>query len=260
MPNSVDEFLEAKKKLPSAKRGQEHELWHQWNNSGRKPEHLEPLIKAYQPVVQAKIREWKAPKLVQSAFEAELRTHLIKAFESYDPNRGASLRTHVEKPLLKALRYVVKNQNVAYIPEGQTSNIGKLQRARDELHEELGRDPTPTELADRVNETYPRARLTTKRVEDIQRNIIADRPSSTWSWDPTAKPSSREQEVLDLIQAELHDVFPHPEERLVFEHIYGLNGKAQISATNDLAKKLGKSPSQISRLKSSVGARVKSYL
>ena len=95
---------------------------------------------------------------------------------------------------------------------------------------------------------------------EIRANQKADRPGSLWTYDPATRGANREQEVLNLINAELSSVFPHPDERTVFEHIYGLNGKATVIGTNDLAKKLGKSPSQISRIKSAIGAKVKSYL
>ena len=39
-----------------------------------------------------------------------------------------------------------------------------------------------------------------------------------------------------------------------------MNGRAKIEGTNELAKKLGKSPSQIARIKSAIGTTVKGFL
>ena len=258
--NAVEEFLSTKEKSANVKREKEHELWNHWNDNGRKPAHLEPLLQAFNSVTNAKTREWKAPRINESAFKAELHTHMIKAFETYDPDRGASLRTHVEGRLQKAKRYNAKNQNFAYMPEEQIRFIGKIQQAHDQLSDEFGRTPTNAELATHVNQQDPKFKLTKKRVGEIRANQKADRPGSLWTYDPATRASNREQEVLNLINAELTSVFPHPDERMVFEHIYGINGKALVTGTNDLAKKLGKSPSQISRIKSSVGAKVKSYI
>jgi DNA-directed RNA polymerase specialized sigma subunit len=185
---------------------------------------------------------------------------MIKAFESYNPDRGASLRTHVEGRLQKAKRYNVKNQNFAYIPEEQVRFIGKIQKAHDELSDDYGRAPTNIELATHLNSQDSRYKLTAKRIGEIRANQKADQPGSLWTYDPMAQTSNREQEVLNLINSELPSIFPNADERMVFEHIYGLNGKPTLTGTNELARRLGKSPSQISRIKTSVGAKVKSYL
>jgi DNA-directed RNA polymerase specialized sigma subunit len=258
--NPVEDFLQAKEAAPNARREKEHALWETWNANDRTPKHLEPLLNVFEPVVKAKIREWKAPRVNESAFRAELHTHMIKAFQDFDASRGASLRTHVENRIKKAKRYNAKHQNFAYIPEDPARFIGKIQRAQDELKEDLGRDPTHLEIARSVNDTDPKAKLTTKRVGEIITYQRADRLDSGWTYDPVSRDANREQEVLSLIQAELPSVFPNEDDRSVFEHIYGINGKALITGTNELAKKLGKSPSQISRIKSSVGNRVKGLL
>jgi DNA-directed RNA polymerase specialized sigma subunit len=258
--NPVEELEESKQAAAQEKRDAEHMLWHQWNENGRKPKHLEPLLQAFEPTVRGKIRDWKAPRVNESAFRAELHTHMIKQFESYKPDRGASLRTWVENGIKKAMRYNAKNQNFAYIPEEPARFIGPIKKAKEELQEDLGRDPTHAEIAAHMNHMGSKTRMTAKKVGDIISFQREDLPSSGLPFDPNPHTGNREQEVLSLIQAELPAVFPHPDERAVFEHIYGINGKPQISGTNDLAKKLGKSPSQISRIKSSVGNKVKSYI
>lgn len=258
MSNPVTDFLRTKAAMPNARREKEHQLWETWDKGGRTPKLLEPLLNVFEPVVKAKVREWKAPRVNESAFRAELHGHMIKAFEEFDPSKAA-LRTHVENRIKKALRYNAQHQNFAYIPEDPASHIGKINRAMDELKEDLGREPTHEEIAQQVNHNDSRARLTGKKVGEIITFQRKDQPGSQWTFDPVSRTSDREQEVLGLIRAELPAVFPNEDERAVFEHIYGLNGKAQITGTNELAKKLGKNPSQISRLKSSVGNRVKSY-
>jgi len=258
--NPVEELEEFKKTSASERRDKEHQLWEHWNNNGRKPQHLEPLLNVFAPVVSAKTRDWKAPRLNESAFKAELHTHMIKAFENYDPSRGASLRTHIENRIQKAKRYNTKNQNFAYIPEEPARFIGKINRATDELKEEHGRDPTHIEIAQHLNYMEPRAKMTGKKVKDILEWQRPDIPGSTFSYDPTPRVSNREQEVLGLIQAEIHSIFPGADDRAVFEHIYGINGKTKITGTNELAAKLGKSPSQISRIKKAIGNKVKSFL
>lgn len=258
--NPVEELEEHQKTAATQRREHEHKLWETWNQGGRKPEDLEPLLNVFAPVVAAKTREWKAPRLNENAFKADIHTHMIKAFETYNPNHGASLRTHIEHRIQKSKRYNAKNQNFAYIPEEPASFIGKINKAKDELMEEHGRDPTHQELAAHVSYLDPKARMTPKKIKEIMEWQRPDLPSSGWSYDPAPRVGNREQEVLGLIQAEITSVFPSQDERAVFEYIYGLNGKPTVTGTNELAAKLGKSPSQVSRIKKSIGNKVKSYL
>src|SRR5882762_8460110 len=134
----------------SARKERDVALWRTWMDQGKRPEHLEPILDAFAPVLHRKLVQWKAPQVSTAAFKAELTRQLIGALEKYDPSRGAALNTHVEIYLQKAKRFNNKYQNTAYIPEGQAAQIGKIDKARDELREELGRDPTHGEIGGRL--------------------------------------------------------------------------------------------------------------
>jgi DNA-directed RNA polymerase specialized sigma subunit len=245
--NPLDEILDEKEKQAVDRKVREVGLWQTWNQNGRKPEHLEPLLKAYQPLVNQRAKEWKPPAIPQSAFKAELQNHLIKALETYNPERAA-LSTHIGVRLQKAKRYMTQHANVAYIPEAQVSYIGKIQRATDKLTEDLGRAPTHNEIADHVG-------LPLKRVSTIIGAMRKDIPASAFGEnDPMQKATAREREVLDLLQFNLSS-----DEKQVFNHLYGREGQPTITSTNELAQRLGKSPSQISRLKTSILGKYKKY-
>jgi len=240
----VGEFVEMKRQ----RKQRDIDLWHQWNNNGRQPEHLEPLMDAFKPMVHANIKKWKPPTVNQSAFEAHLEQHVLKGVETYNPDRGAALSTHVQNHMRKGLRFVYQHQNIGYIPEDQIRRIGPLQRSTDELQEQFGRPPTSDEIADHMG-------VPKRRVEALQRSMRRDIPSSHWESDPAPQQASREQEVLHLLRPTLTQ-----DEQVVFDHIYGLNGQKQELSTGVLAKKLGKQPSYISRIKSSIATKSKGYL
>lgn len=243
----LDHALEDKEKRATERKAREVGLWREWNDGGRKSEHLEPLLQAYKPLIAQKVREWRPPAIPESAFKAELETHLIKGLETYNPERAA-LSTHLNVRLQKAKRYMVQHQNLAYIPEGQAAYIGKIQKARDQLTDELGRAPTHIEIGKQVG-------LTPKRVGTIVSAMRKDIPASVFGEsDPGTKATAREREVLSLLRYNLG-----PEELTVFKHLYGQDGHARIQSTNELAQKLNKSPSQISRLKSSILRKYKQY-
>jgi DNA-directed RNA polymerase specialized sigma subunit len=244
--NPVTDFLTTKEAARQQQRQDELAHLERWRAS-QDPEHLAPLLRAYEPVIAQKIRQWKAPAVPEPAFRAELQKHMIKAFQTFDPSKGAQLPTHVENNMKKALRYNNKYQNVAYIPEGQTKFIGQIQRAQNTLTQDLGRDPTHDEIADHIG-------MPVKQVSKIMTNMRRDVPASAFETDPAETEMHRDQEVLDLLPYNLTN-----DEKRVFNHIFGREGAPQISSTNALAAALSKSPSQISRLRTSILTKYKAY-
>jgi DNA-directed RNA polymerase specialized sigma subunit len=252
----ITRFQNANKELNQQRRDETQSLWDTWHVQGRKPEHLDPMIQNFQGLIGAKVREWKPPAIPKSAFEAELTKHVIKAIESYDPNRGASLNTHVNYRVQKAKRYMVQQQNMARIPEVQAYSIGTLQRSHDALSEEFAREPTHAELAEHMSEHDVNGRkYTPKQVAVIAKAQRRDIPSSMWESDPEPQSVQREREILPLIRETLD-----PKEQKVFDHLYGHGGAPIINSTNSLATRLGMSPSQVSRLKSSIATKYRQYL
>lgn len=247
--NPLEVLGEHEKTSAAARRKNELDMLERWRAGGKQPEDLAPLMKAYEPVVQRKMTMWKAPTVPEAAFRAELQGHMIRAFETYDPSRGAALNTHVENGMRRAMRYNAKNQNFAYIPEEQIDLISPINRARDILKEDHGRDPTVAEIAQHLN----RSPKVIQRVLQAQRKDVAD---STFASEPddVLKHLSRDREVLALLPHELS-----ADEKTVFNHLYGLEGHRQIDSTNELAKALGKTAPQVSRMKSSILAKYKQY-
>lgn len=240
----VDEYLDEREKRAAAQKAQDVQLWQTWR-SNPSPQTLQPLLQRFDSDVSRNVRRLKAPNVSESALRADLQGHAIRAFESYDPNKSA-LGTHVSNMMRKGVRFVHQTQNLAYIPEGKAELIGPIDSAIDALKDEHGRDPTHQEIARYVNDNYPRRRqaITAQQVQTIQKGRLRDVFASGFESDPTARQSPREQEVLSVLRYSLK-----PDEQAVFDHLYGLNGRARMTSTGQIATRLGKSPSQISRIK-----------
>lgn len=252
MTTPIDKYLETKLAAAAERKQNEIHLWQQWVASDEHPKHLEPLLKIYEPKLERKVKEWKAPNVSKAAFKLELQNHLIRAFRNYDPERGASLNTHVEMRLQKAKRYNSKQQNMAYIPEGKSGKISTIQRAHDHLSEEYGRPPTHVEIGDYLG-------MRPKLVEQIQKAQIRDVLGSSFESDPleTQRRGAYEDQQLAVVANTLPQVFPNkPEMHTLFNHIFATNDHARIISTTALAKKMGKSQPQIARMKSQMGAHL----
>lgn len=248
MPNPITDFISSKDKLHSAKTEKTQQLWHQWDQNGRQLAHLEPIISNFSGLIGAKVKEWRPPNIPKSVFEAEVTKHLVKAIESYTPDRGASLNTHVNYRIQKAKRYMAQQQNLARMPEAQVYGIGRIQKAQDELKEEFGRDPTHAEIGTHIG-------MPAKRVSAVLGSMRRDIPSSMWESDPELISLQRGREMLPLLREVLT-----PQEQRIFDHTYGHQGAPVVTNVAQLANRLGMSPSQVYRIKNSIAAKYKSYL
>lgn len=244
--NALDEYEDAKLEK-RAERDQKHlQLWETWK-ANPTPQTLKPLLKQFEPTFGHAVRSWKAPNVNESAFRADLTRHAINALENYDPSYGTSLTTHITGRIQKSKRFNTQAQNMAYIPEEKAKWIGKIDAARDQLYDEHGRDPTPEEMS-------PVVGIPAERIKEIQGLRRADIRSSTFQSDPGGQGGSRDQEIIALLRPELKR-----DEQLVYDYIYGQNGKRVVTSTGELGKLLGKSPSQISRLKSRIAEVYNKY-
>jgi DNA-directed RNA polymerase specialized sigma subunit len=240
MGNPIDDFFGHRKSAASQRAEADLDRWHNWNNNGRQPGHLEPLLKSFKPVITQAVNTYRAPTVQKSAFEAAATKQAIEAFETYNPNAGAALATWVIGRMKKLQRENNKLQNKAYIPEGKAGQIGKIQRAQSFLREDLEREPTVQEIAKQMGRPV-------KQIQGVLGAMKKDIVASQFENDPTKIPTAREQEVLDLLPYSLTH-----EQKEVFDHLYGLNGKRRILETNEIAAALGKNPSQVSRIRTSI--------
>lgn len=248
MSNPIEEFFHHRKTATAQRAQDDLDRWQFWNNNGRQPEHLQPLLKSFKPVITLAVNTYRAPTVQKAAFEAAATIQAIRAFESYDPNRGAALATHVIGHMKKLHRENNKLQNKAYIPEGKSSLIGKIQRAQGTLRDDLEREATDEEVARHMGRSV-------KQIKGVLTSMKKDIVASQFESDPTRVPAAREQEVLDLLPYSLT-----PEQNEVFNHLFGKNGKRQITTTNEIAAALGKNPSQISRLRTAILGKFQEHM
>jgi hypothetical protein len=261
--NPVEAYEQVKAAAKEQRKADEVALWRRWKEGGEQPKHLAPLLKLYEPVFAKKTRDWKAPRVPESSFKGELHKHFIKALQKFDPNRNVALNTWVESMLPKAMRFNNRYQNLLYIPEGQAREIGKIQRATDALSEDLGRKPTSQEIAQHLG--HP---MTAKRVDTIRSAVRPAIPMSTspdeafdYGTGGEGQGRSFEDQQIAIAQNILPKIFPgKPEFHVLFNHVFGTNGAQKISSTTTLAKKMGKSQSQVSRMKTQMGTILRKHM
>ncbi len=255
--NPVDDFLgEAGglEKLSADDRNklQQHEMemWRKWQKNGQKKKDLRPLLKSLKPFVnrRANIFANRLRDIPPAAVRAEFTNQTVQALQTYDPNRGAKLTTHIGHQLKKAQRFVTTYQNVGRIPENRIYKIRELHDAEQHLDEKLGRSPTQLELADKL-------KWSPRQVDVLQREVRKALPTGKFEQDrdPFTVVPSRQKEILRMLPYDLNS-----DERQVFEHIYGVGGKP-VLGPGAIAKKLGMSAPKVSRLKKSIAGKYTRY-
>lgn len=226
----------------------ELQMWQQWQQGGKKPDHLRPLVHSLQPLVnnRAKIFMNRVRDIPPDTIRAEFHDQLVTALDTFDPNKG-KMSTWINNRLMKANRFINTYQNPGRIGEKRIGDIGRFQAAEDTLRQKLNRDPTVIELSDQ-------AQLPQNKVKLLREEIRKSLPSGQFGdSDPTSFKMSRTKEVMNLLP---HDL-TH-EENAVFEYVHGVAGKQQIG-TGAIAKKLRMSAPKVSRLKKSIAAKWKQY-
>jgi DNA-directed RNA polymerase specialized sigma subunit len=242
-------FASRRKPTPLGATAQkELEMWKQWQSSGKKPEHLRPLVKSLQPLVKHRSRvfEGRVRDIPPAVIQAEFQKQLVGALETFDPNKG-KMGTWVTNRLMKANRFINTYQNPARIVETRIGGITDLHNAEDALKQQLGRTPTSHEIADRMK--WP-----VKEVRTLQTEVRKAYPTGYYGpADPTSITPSRTKEVMKLLPYDLT-----PDENAVFEHVYGIGGKKPMG-TNQIAGKLNMSAPKVSRLKKAIADKWRKY-
>lgn len=205
------------------------ELWKEWKKT-RDPATLTKLLDRLQPLIARETGKWQS-SVPQVALEAKARILTVEALESYDPNMGAAIGTHITSRLRKLSRSVYPYQNVARLPENKQLMYNTFQVVQNNLLDTHGREPTTEELADEL-------KWTPKKVADFQRSF--GRRELVESEGTFLEDDSQESHLVDFYYHGLS-----PDDKLLFEHIVGYGGKKVLNNA-ELMKKFHLTQGQLS--------------
>lgn len=211
------------------RRGKELELWKRWDENGRKPEHLEPLLNSIQPMIQretTKRLNGLGGSIPRAALEGALQIAAVRAIENYDPNyvgktgRPAQLSTHVHNGFMAVTTFIAKHRNQKRMPKDKVERYAPLNNAKAAFENEFGRTPTTDEL----HALLPGWRR--KDIEELEHGFAPEAFSGMGvelEHDP-GSPSSYHWGAVQLVRSKLND----DEKRFADMH-YPPVGKRQMS-------------------------------
>ena len=192
---------------------------------------------SFEPMIKGHVSRLNVQTIPRSAMEGEARVQAIRAFESYDPGRGAQLSTHLGEQLKKVNRYAYDNQRVGRLPEGQILRTSAFNQAKDELEEEHGRPPTTEELSRRL-------KWSQGMVSRMERGLQGEMAISV---NPVLEELNDDHQGDFEVETVFKYMYPdlEPDDRLVFEHTFGYGGKKELGTNREIAQKTGFSESKV---------------
>jgi len=219
-----------------------YETWQQ----NQTPEGNAAFLQAIDPVVQKGIKMYGGDSPLSAS---RGRLMALDAMRKYDPKRSriqSHLLTHMQ-----GLRRVTQQQhNVLRVPEKILLESQRLRAYQQELADELGREPSDTELSNRLG-------VSPQRLTKIR----TYQPGMTSGQIETIDPLSGgtagrlpgfHNEASDLWVQIVHQDL-NPIDQKILEMSLGLNGQSKRS-NQEIAKVLGRSPGAITQRKARIQA------
>ncbi len=193
------QYLESVRKYPLLSREEEQELLERYSKHGDL-EARDRLILSNLRLVVNIARRYARPGVGLGDLIEEGNLGLFHALEKFDPDRGVRFATYaswwIRKAILRAARAV--HQTVR-IPSHMVETLAKARRIENELHEELGREPTMAEVAERLE-------LSSARLKLLRRALSAETTSMEMAL------GSDGERVLTLREVLPDDEEPAPDE------------------------------------------------
>jgi hypothetical protein len=215
-----------------------------WNRT-RSPEAMDEILKHSRDIIEKGITTYSGTD--SPLMRSRARSIAAQAVNSYDPESKANLSSWIMTNLQGLTRY---RQQVSPIrvPERVQYELHAVNQAKQELYDDLGRDPTDIELADRTG-------LSTKRIDYVRRFNRSIRTESDYvdeeggSYLPGVPDNSWENVWAEFVY---HDLDP------VNKKIYDMRVRKGMSV-NDIAGKLNMSASAVSQRANKISDMLTEY-
>ncbi len=199
-----------------------------------------PVLDAVSPVIDEAMRSYAGTESQAATARAKAKTLTLEAVRRYDPAR-AKLRTHLLSHLRGLRRAVERQSGGVYVPEQWRIDSRTVAATHADLRDELGRDPSDAEVADRTRIPLDRVRRS--------RKVPLVMGSSRAGGEGVQLAAPSERAWNKWVEGVYHEL--HPTDQVVLEHSFGLFGNP-VSSGQDVAKRLNLSPGAVSQRKARI--------
>lgn len=218
----------------------------EWQKS-RDPRLFADLVIRYQPVINSVVNKYKTVGVAPATLRAQATSQLIKAFKSYDPNRGAQPTTHIWNNLQKVQRIASESQISGHIPEHRNLKRATFTIVKQNLEDRLGYEPSNSELADEL-------KWGKKEVGRMLHEVHGETTASNAEFDFYGNATTKEHRdyaLVDYLYQELGG-----KDKVIFEHTFGFGGKPVLN-NKEIAGKLKTNEMFVHRAKKRLSKKIK---
>jgi DNA-directed RNA polymerase sigma subunit (sigma70/sigma32) len=231
---------------------QELDLYYfdKWRKNGRK-EDFQKLYRGFHDIISSASRKASmGSNIPQSVFKLQAAQQFHDSLNTFDPSRGASLKTHIWNGVenkLKRINY--KYGNLARIPERSGNTLGVydinvLNNTEELLRQKLNREPTIDEIATDMG-------VRPDQVEGLKKEIRKDLSLNADLEELTQfDENATDEDVMHMLYYDMN-----PQQKLLYDYTNGKHGKQAILKPsgkpdfNAIARKMGISNDQVQKIR-----------
>ena len=182
---------------------------------------------------------------------------LIKAVDNFNPDLGLKFSTYGQPMIIGEIRRFLRDNNALRVSRSMRDVAYKAMQAREQLQKELGRDPTPEQIARRIELPKRTVTLALESVVEpisLYEPVYNDGGDTICVLDQLGESDSDENWISAMsLRDTMNSLSPREKKIMALRY---LSGKTQV----EVAQEIGISQAQVSRLEKNALARIKSEL
>lgn len=182
---------------------------------------------------------------------------LIKAIDNFDPSLNVRFSTYGVPMIVGEVRRFLRDNNSVRVSRSVRDTAYRAMQAKEQLQKELGREPHIREIAERINLPESTVTLALESVVDpvsLYEPVYNDGGDTIYVMDQIGEPDGEESWISDIMFKDTVKELSSREKKIMA--LRYLSGKTQV----EVAREIGISQAQVSRLEKTALGRIKDQL
>jgi len=206
--------------------------YHSWKNDPSE-DNYEALLTKMNPTVTSALRSYGGD---QKGLKVRAKILTAQAFDTYDPERGTSLSTHIHNSLQRLHRYRSDRSSALHIPENTRLDAGLIKKYVAEYEASRGEEPSDAMISDGIGLSLAKIQRARNIGEASSSQMLSDKGDL-----PASKGKTAEEIWADYVYHDLGE-----KDKKIYQWTTGYNGSPMLNK-RAIAIKLKISPAAVSQ-------------